>query len=290
MSSEYFPVKLDEAVNHFKTGPIVRARFSLIRDLVLGFTKAIINDDKIDLGQRRRLGVALGAIAQLYNATAEKVLIEELPKIIWNISDEKIWRIIYISWLCPPAWRALGDVNQKKVIAYLKAEKPKGLSLVSALTLALYVPDLEKLVIDRAGVLDKEALSELLSKTNKNNLSKLSSLIPNIIKDAFNVGSYRSAEKYYEDLILPLASILTPDNISEVLQAIKGNDQAYCAGAIPNILVKLFDATPHNRSKDKEIWSQFMAEIKKLKRGIDYSELEQCLFANGIINDEYEST
>jgi len=33
-----------------------------------------------------------------------------------------------------------------------------------------------------------------------------------------------------------------------------------------------------------------MAEIKKLKRGIDYSELEQCLFANGIINHGHEST
>lgn len=66
IKSEYFPTTKEEAVLHFKSGPLIRARESLIRKLIVGLTKAGIYDDNIDFDEKKRICVAVSAVLEIH--------------------------------------------------------------------------------------------------------------------------------------------------------------------------------------------------------------------------------
>lgn len=64
VASAYFPTDASAALQHFKTGPLARARDSLVRNLLVAFIKAFLNDDSLAKEHRQRLAAAVALAAQ----------------------------------------------------------------------------------------------------------------------------------------------------------------------------------------------------------------------------------
>ncbi|HOG48955.1 MAG TPA: hypothetical protein PKY10_00040 [Lentisphaeria bacterium] len=288
VKSDYFPITTAEAVEHFRNGPLVRARDSLIRSLVLGFIKAFVLDDTIKYPENRRLAAALGAVIELHRARTERVLQDELPKMLSSIPDERFVYIIYLAGFCPLVWETAGDNVRSKAKRYLESDNLTEKELLWAVIGALHITDLEDAATTNALRLDNERLSKLLHKGEL--LPKFRCLVPRLIANAHHVSSYRGAEKYFEMLILPIAPILTPDELHQILEAVVGNGQAYDAGGMPEILGQLFDQTESIRDACKPHWQDFCDKLKGCPVSIDYDCLHDRLREAGILEPATEGS
>ena len=272
VKSDYFPIDIPEAVAHFKNGPLIRARESLVRNLMLTFVKTFVSDETLNGSRRRRIAVALGAIIELHRPQAEKVLREEMFKILDKIPDERLWLVIHLAWRCPFAWEAAGDNVRAKVKRYIESDNLTGNELMWAVFAALHIPELEEVANNRAMSMDNEDLSMLLHKDEV--LPKLRGIVPTLIFHATQVSSYRGAESYFEKLILPLAPILTPDDLQQILSAVAANDQAYDASGMPKLLGQIFDQTESIHDACKPHWHELCEAMKSRSVSINYD----CLY------------
>lgn len=285
VTSEYFPMSTEKAVDHFKNGPLVRARDSLVRNLSLVLVKDFLRGESMKDGEKIRLATALGAVIELHRSRAERFLGADLPRVLASMPDEKLPHLIFLVKTCPFIWKASGKNGQEKMKRYLLSKSLSGAELQLAIAAALCIPHLENTARERISDLSVELVDELLQV--KEVLPKLAPLVPGFIRDARCVKSFRSAEAYYQKRVLRLSPILTANDVREMLEAVAENSQAYDAGGMPEILVQFFNKTEHIREECSDHWVAFAEKIGVLQADerscIDYSELFGTLRDAGVL-------
>lgn len=287
VASAYFPLETSAAIEHFKTGPLARARDSLVRNLLVAFTKAFLNDDALAKEHRQRLLAAVGAIVQMHRKQAETVLSAELPKIVGALDDKRYEKFIELAWKVPESWAHAGPAAQGKARRYLESGELAGQELLRSTARSLLIPALEHLAVSRARKLPPADLGKCLSVPELR--EKLKGIIPSIIEDLADrskVGSFRGAERFFENVVSPIATVLTAPQVAEVLQAVKKNCQVYDAGGIPPLLGKLFTDTSPLRYETDAQWESFAGwvsdERTKGMIGTSYSALFSILRGAGL--------
>jgi hypothetical protein len=214
IKSDYFPNTIDQALAHFLRGPLARAKDSLIRNFMIGITKAYFFESKPS-SERRRMRAAIGAVIEMHRDRAEKFIAADLVELIRPMPDDKLWMIIAFTCKLPAVWSALGPAIRGKVRAYVANAPDKDPMLRPAAGAALDMPDLSEDALKRINRMPDSEFAMIVADHPKD------IFCDRAVKTYQKVGGFRWAEECCRTLILPLATSMTPAHIAAVTEAIK---------------------------------------------------------------------
>ena len=100
IKSSYFPSTTDEAVAYFKSGPLVRARKILLKDLLVGLMKSYLNED-LTASEKLRQVSAIGAIIEMHRSIAEDIAKEYWPPLFDATTNDNLLWILGLFIRCP---------------------------------------------------------------------------------------------------------------------------------------------------------------------------------------------
>lgn len=191
IKSEYFPVDSELAIQYFQESPLARARFTLIKDIVIGLTKDLLVEDNLE-NERLRQFSALNAVSNMYPKETREILNKQLSEIILNRVTDENWNktIIYLGSIS--AWDNLSEPCILKAKSYIdKIElyenkenfflsKKLSQDVIFILKKASHVDFLREVVIRKLQIPLNELLP--LKETCKDNFFKDTIIIP-ILRD-----------------------------------------------------------------------------------------------------------
>jgi hypothetical protein len=119
ISSDYFPTEPELALKYFQKSPLARARFTLIKDVIIVLTKSLLTEDR-PKDERARQFSAINAISSMYFSEAREILNSQLSDIIINRVTDENWdkSIIYLGSV--NAWDELSDQCKLKAEAFIE--------------------------------------------------------------------------------------------------------------------------------------------------------------------------
>ncbi|MBF0178070.1 MAG: hypothetical protein HQL63_14680 [Magnetococcales bacterium] len=279
VKSKYFPEDASAAVKHFQGGPLARARKELIRNLVVGITKSNLEDD-LPENERRRQLAAIGAIIIMHRAIAEGVLSQDLMRIMGAVSDANMVKVVEYCHRIPEAWDAVGAAIQGKIKKFV--ESAEGDDLTSSLAHAIQLPEVKAVALKKIESLSYIELATVIG------IHPAPELIPYAMTHFSQAGSYRGSEHLARTLILPLASILSPDDLRGILSTVPENGQIWDAGGIPEILGQLFDETEKIRTKSSGHWKMLIVKLGEVSHNMEWwrKTLGEKLIQAGVISED----
>lgn len=270
---EYFPTDPEQARERFEAGPLQRARTSLIRSLTIGFAKALLSGEKGE-AEQARIRSALGGIHRLHRETVEHVLREELPKIVPTVTAENVWRIVDLAVAIPPAWEAFGAGIQGAVRSFLSEAEETDPAFIPTLKRAFDVKQLEATAESRTLTVSAAHFIEVLNERPRR------AFFERAIREYAEARGFRAAERLGNDMILPLAPVMTATDVERILQAVTENSQIYDAAGTQGVLFDLFVETSHLQTGTIPHWQDLLNRLKRLKDAgtlnlnHDYEELQ----------------
>lgn len=190
IKSEYFPIDPELAIKHFQKSPLARARYILIKDIVIGLTKSLLIEE-LPEDERLRQFSALNAVSSMYRQETLEILNTQLSDIILNRVLDKNWdkAIIYLGSIAD-CWDSLSEPCRIKAEAYIdKVEifeihhrfgKQLSQEAISILVKASRIGFLRNSVTKKLQIPVDHLLS--LIKTCKNDIFKEKILIPVLLE------------------------------------------------------------------------------------------------------------
>lgn len=257
VKSDYFPDTIEEAFTHFRRGPLARAKDSLIRNFMVGLTKAYFFE-KRPSQERRRMRAAVGAIIEMHRDRAEKVISANLAQLIRPMPDDKLWLIIAFTCKLPEVWSALDPAIQGKVTSYIAHAADADRMLRPASGAALDMPDLRSVALERIGNMSSSDFAAIVAEHPEE------VFCDRAVKTFREIEDYRSAEDFGRTVILRLASCMNHSRIAAVIEAVKSNGQVYGAGDMQEILCEFFDRVSDRLNGNAEDWKRLMHHLMEL--------------------------
>ena len=135
------PQDVEDAVLHFKDGPLVRARQPLVSDLVKGLSTDLLLESRSNRERTRQFS-ALGALYQLYPQWSTEALDNKLQHVLLRVSDGDWYKVIILVHNVANGWTTLGHSAQNKSIRFIANCDSSVLSM--CLAQALDIPQLHE--------------------------------------------------------------------------------------------------------------------------------------------------
>ncbi len=217
INSDYFPQSIDEAYNYFSSGPLGRAKPSLVRNFVIMLLKDIFDHD-IDLEKKTKLCIALQATGKLHPIYTQTTINEKLNDIIVQAQDqEMIYAVMFLSYF-PDSWNYLKNDSKSRLQTFVK--KLPNENLISGIAYSIKIPDLKNYAILR---MNSVTYSQLISLVENN--VYFPELVDMAVRGYIASGSFAEANSIAKYLIIPLGSHITANQIETLLEACAKNDQ-----------------------------------------------------------------
>ena len=185
IKSEYFPVDPELAIKYFQKSPLARARFALIKDVVIGLTKSLLIEDYPEDERLRQIS-ALKAVSFMYLQETREILNSQLSEIILNRVIDENWDKVIIYLGSIEAWDTLSEPCRLKAEAYIdkidvfevhqRFFKRLSQQAISIMMEASRIDFLKEAVIRKLHIPLKDLLS--LKETCKDDIFKKKILIP----------------------------------------------------------------------------------------------------------------
>ncbi|WP_433973120.1 hypothetical protein [Tunturiibacter lichenicola] len=230
IKSDYFPIEEEQAFDFLRNGPLARARKPLIRSIVIGITKDLLSEFR-NQQERGRQFAALKAVGRLYPTDFDAALVEVLPKLVPATPDDKFHLAIRYLRQVGPAWKAMGLSAQIRASTSVRSAPPD--TLMKFIGPALAVPTLRQDASLRLKDLSTEQIGRLVKAFPEN------IFIPRGLEIFSEVKGFRNAEAILEEILVPLAPKLGPDDLSRLIEACEKNDQIHHAFGVPALLQEL---------------------------------------------------
>jgi len=207
IKSEYFPVDPELAIKYFQKSPLARARFVLIKDIIIGLTKSLLIEDYLE-DERARQFSALNAISNMYPQETREILNAQLSDIILNRVVDENWdkAIVYLGSIT--AWDSLSEPCRLKAEAYIdkidifethqKYFKRLSQEVISILVKASHIVFLRDSIVKKLQIPLEDLFS--LRQTCKDDVFKEKILIPILRK--------LSSQATLDELLLMRSEIL----------------------------------------------------------------------------------
>lgn len=251
--SEYFPVDVSKAIEHFKHGPLARAREPLIRAVIVGLTKNLLLEH-LPAMERARQFSALKAVLQIYVGVGEKVLTEDLPKILQRVSDTEWVNVIEYVRYIPLAWDALGEPGRIKAYTFVASSPPE--IVASAMENALHIPELRGPATKRIPELSTNTLAEQIRS------GPLHEYVDVVIQRFAKARSFDEGNKLARLLLLPLAPVLTGGDVKQIVKVFLENSQLYGSSGTIDVIGEIFKQNRQFAEELKDVWIQVCKDIR----------------------------
>lgn len=251
--SEYFPVDISKAIEHFKHGPLVRAREPLVRGIIVGLTKSLLLEHLPQMERERQFS-ALKAVLQIYVGVGEKVLTEDLPKILQRVSDTEWVNVIEYVRYIPLAWDALGEPGRIKAREFVSSSPPE--IIARAIANALHISDLRDIATKRIPELSTNTLAELIRS------EPLHEYVDIVIQRFAKARSFDEGNKLAGLLLLPLAPVLTEGDVRQTVKVFLENSQLHGSSGTIDVIGEIFKQNRQFAEELKDVWIQVYKDIR----------------------------
>jgi hypothetical protein len=252
IKSQFFPLELDDAIEALKNVLLDRARESLVKNVVIGLTKAFLQDTQISGAEKNRIATALNAISKMRPEVFEDAIQSKIAGILNQISDHEWKNVLYFIYRVR-TWHLLNEANQtkiKKVVDSLNNPRENFNQIVLALSIA---PETREIILSKVEKFEAQELENIVEVIRDRNLEVNKSRFPEesirpfvdkyreyAVQGFVNARSFDLAGAYSNDLIL-VANWLSAEHMKTVVDAFIGNDQIHGANrVVPENVTELF--------------------------------------------------
>lgn len=210
IKSEYFPVDPELATKYFQRSPLARARFSLIKNIVLGLTVSLLTEEFPE-DERTRQFSALNAVSTMYPKETGEILNAHLSNIVLNKVVDTNWDKVIIYLGSVTAWERLSEPCQLKAMSFIEK-----LDIFDT-SLRLYQP----LSHQSLNILLKASHVDFLEKSVTSKLQKIS------LKHLLSVKKLCEDKQFNEKMINPFLGELVPQaTLNELVVMLLDADEA----------------------------------------------------------------
>jgi hypothetical protein len=238
ISQTSFPERLDDLANYLRDRYFEVGKRVLRRGLAELIVKGCLGTDGADSRIIRRCALAAHALELIEPGLLSDALAAVVTK------REQGSGLVDADLLCfsgnlgdmQLAWDALPESSHSRVRELLKNAPVQ--QLIERHIFARDLTEEAKRIVEgRMADLDREQLAEVISQAADPRFTDLA------INEFRESPEYTEAEQNMESLVLPLAPVMTGDQVREVLDAVRGNQQIRMAVEMPALFVQFFDRT-----------------------------------------------
>lgn len=234
VGSNYFPKNVEKALEHFRQGPLQRARPSLIRNFVIILLKRCVATGTGIL-ERGRYITALSAVLKMHRGTTEQVLAESTNDIVRLIPDDSLWKLIELLYLVPDARRFIKADTKNRLITFVESgpDEELPLFLCDALDIG---GDLQLAALRRLKLTPKHSLVALIGL-----LGPRQEYAERALELYSQVTNYEDANEAAKQLIEPMFDLFDLDHLKRLRDATTTNSQIAGSYGWSDIKKKLID-------------------------------------------------
>jgi hypothetical protein len=317
IKSDYFPTDPELATQYFQKSPLARARFSLIKDIVLGLTVSLLTES-LPEDERLRQFSALNAISTIYPKEIGEILNTNLSNMIINKVNDANWDKVITYLGTVTAWESLSEPCEIKAKAFIDKidlldssstlSKPFSHQVVNTLVKACHVSFLRQSVINK---LKKTPVKDLLSiKELQEDKLFNRIVINNLLKEAIPQATINElilmslkADTSLKELIEPrLIEQIKESSLVKLVSLIYRYQDEYLNQLIEPFLIRkvktvALDELLEARDKyqilnvtNEELIKLFDERVSELIQDLPFDEIiEQSEYWNIITEDSFEA-
>jgi hypothetical protein len=260
--SPSFPVDGDSIGTFVRAKYLDRAKDEMVVNLIKSLLIAPFGSESAKyIGRRHQLARTLREIAKaktaIYDSTAKDHVTSKFDAIpdalLLSVSalvecDTRMWE-----WLPEPT-----RIRFRQLLGTADAETLKQHSAFDVFS----IPELADILLTRFDSFDQDVQIGIISQTPRREF------IAPAIRIYGDSGGWRTAEQRGRALMIPLAPLMSADEVKAMLEAVKGNNQIYEASGTPAVLEQVFDASQPAMGEARPHWQEFVGEMTK-KNGDD---------------------
>jgi hypothetical protein len=250
-----FPTNLDDVTEYLTKKYFNRAKDVLIRNLTTLLLKESLKGENPDLiGREQAILNTLLVISNKFPILYEEIFKNKLSSILDTVDDTQLKRVFALLEADQRCWDWLDEPSQiriNNIIDNLDFDEMVGYEVFKLISLTDF----------RQTLLDKFMNFDVEDKVKAISVHPCVEFKSEAIELYGRARSYREAESYGENILLPIATLLTPKEVEEVLLNTQENSQIHDASGTPAIMVRFFEKTKHLYSNTKDAWEKFLAAM-----------------------------
>ncbi|MEI8372323.1 MAG: hypothetical protein WCJ35_05730 [Planctomycetota bacterium] len=256
IKSNYFPRTVDEARQYLESGPLKRARESLVRNVVIGLTKSLLHEERPDLEGERQFA-ALGATIQMHQAVAESILQRDLPGLLVSVTDNHWHRGIVYLRRVSCSWFAAGEAMQNKARQVVR-EVSDG-TLLHVLADAIHVPGLYQDVLPRLPTLSLDMIDALIEADPRPEYVEV------VVARIEKTESYKEIKEIRSSVLGKTYPQLTSNQLKRLVNALTHNSILVRYMGWLTMVGNILDATTERIEEASEEWTRVYSELSKVE-------------------------
>jgi len=253
--SPSFPVDGDSI------GTFIRAKYlDCAKDvMVVNLIKSLLNapfgsESAKYIGRRHQLARTLREIAKAKTAIYDETAKDHVARKFDEIPDALLLSISAFIECDARVWEWLPEQTRIRFKQLLGADDAETLKQHSAFD-AFAIPELADVLLVRFDSFDQDVQIGIISQIPRREF------IESAIRIYGNSGAWRIAEQRGRALMIPLAPLMSANDINAMLEAVKDNGQIYEAFGTPEILEQVFDASKSVIGDARSYWQSFVDEM-----------------------------
>ncbi len=132
IESNYFPSIQKDILLAIKSSPLIKPRYSLLRNFMIVLIKKVLNEKTVSLNRHKFYSV-LSAIGEIHKEHYDDILGKDLTKIVLQVPDEELENVTSLLMNVTDAWSYLDGVAQVKINSYVKDLPSSDMTLLELL-------------------------------------------------------------------------------------------------------------------------------------------------------------
>ncbi len=255
--SPSFPVDSNSIGTFVRAKYLDRAKDVMVVNLIKSLLSASFGGESAQyIRQRHLIARTLGEIAKAKTAIYDKTAKDHVALKFDAVPDALLLSISAFIEYDPRVWDWLPEPTRIRFKNLLRTVDAKTLKRHSAFD-ALAIPELASILFERFDCFDEDVQTFFISQTPRREF------ITRAIHIYGDSGGWRIAEERARVLMIPLAPLMSADDVEEMLEVVKGNIQIYEASGTPAVLEQMFDLSQSVIDGAKVHWQKFVDEMTK---------------------------
>ena len=214
VSSDYFPIKKEEAKASLSSGPLRKPRDSLVRNFVVVLLKTFLLETK-DYKFRRRIAAALTATSELHPAPYRTAISEKLSHLLRQIDDSSLYTAFAFFHQVPDSWQFVQIDVAQKFSNYVLNMPSDDFDYIDS---ALAIPELRSGAEARIKRATRKELEEIIFFDLPKQVGD------RFIELYFDSRSFDQANRWAKQMIIH-SSDFSAEQVRDILQSISSNPQ-----------------------------------------------------------------
>ena len=235
VDSPYFPDTEEEALAHFRSGPLSRPKTSLVRNFTIVLLKSLLRE-KAELSAWGRYSAALQAVQRLYSDIVETVMSDRLSALVRETADTQLPPVVWFIQRFPSAWSILSEDMRIRIQNYV-GQMPNE-QLECCIENALLSSHLRVEAEERLSITSFKWLQPVAAASHYSNPS----LLNRALKLWRDSGSFDTANTRGR-LVMEFAPVMGSKEVAEVMAIVQANNHVYHARDTRAVLRSVRDSS-----------------------------------------------